>query len=45
MPAVAFDSVDIVFGDRPETALPLLDRGLSREQILAETGQVLGVAG
>ena len=45
MPAVAFDTVDIVFGDRPRTALPLLDQGLSRDQILAETGQVLGVAG
>ncbi len=45
MPAVTFDKVDIVFGERPQTALPLLDRGLSREEILAETGQVLGVAG
>ena len=45
MPAVSFEAVDIVFGDRPSTALPLLDQGLSREQILAETGQVLGVAG
>ena len=45
MPAVTFDKVDIVFGERPQTALPLLDQGLSREQILAETGQVLGVAG
>ena len=45
MPAVTFDSVDIVFGDRPQLALPLLDKGLSRDQILAETGQVLGVAG
>ncbi|MEK0084794.1 choline ABC transporter ATP-binding protein [Benzoatithermus flavus] len=45
MPAVAFQNVDIVFGDKPELALPLIDRGLSREQILAETGQVLGVAG
>ena len=45
MPAVAFDAVDIVFGDQPQKALPLLDQGLSREQILAETGQVLGVAG
>jgi glycine betaine/proline transport system ATP-binding protein len=45
MPAVAFDAVDIVFGDQPRKALPLLDQGLSRDQILAETGQVLGVAG
>ena len=45
MPAVTFDEVDIVFGERPQTALPLLDRGMTREEILAETGQVLGVAG
>lgn len=45
MAAVTFSAVDIVFGDQPETALPLLDQGLSREEILAKTGQVLGVAG
>jgi glycine betaine/proline transport system ATP-binding protein len=44
-PAIAFDAVDIVFGDRPEQALPLLEAGATREAILAETGQVLGVAG
>ncbi len=44
MSAVAFEAVDIVFGDKPHTALPLMERGLSREQILAETGQVLGVS-
>jgi glycine betaine/proline transport system ATP-binding protein len=43
--AVAFEAVDIVFGDRPQAALPLMERGMTREQILAETGQVLGVAG
>ena len=26
MPAVAFEAVDIVFGDKPETALPLIER-------------------
>ena len=45
MNAVVFEQVDIVFGDRPERALPLVDQGLSRERILAETGQVVGVAG
>jgi glycine betaine/proline transport system ATP-binding protein len=44
-PAIAFEAVDIVFGDRPATALPLLDAGATREAILAETGQVLGAAG
>lgn len=44
MPAVAFDKVDIVFGDDPRRALPLLDAGVSRGEILERTGQVLGVA-
>ncbi len=41
--AVEFDQVNIVFGDRPHSALPLMDQGLERGQIKAETGQVLGV--
>jgi glycine betaine/proline transport system ATP-binding protein len=41
--AVEFDNVNIVFGDEPETALPLMDQGLARGPIKAETGQVLGV--
>jgi len=41
--AVKFDNVSIVFGDTPETALPLMDAGRSRGEIQAETGQVLGV--
>jgi glycine betaine/proline transport system ATP-binding protein len=40
---VEFDCVSIVFGDRPERALPLMDAGRSRSEIQAETGQVLGV--
>ena len=44
-PIVRFHEVDIVFGDRPKTALPLIDEGKSRAEIEAETGQVLGVAG
>jgi len=43
--AIAFEAVDIVFGDRPQTALPLLEAGATRERILDETGQILGVAG
>ena len=43
-PAVSFRNVDIVFGDRPAKALPLIDQGLSREEIQDATGQVLGVA-
>lgn len=41
--AVAFDNVSIVFGENPEAALPLMDKGMSRADIQSETGQVLGV--
>jgi glycine betaine/proline transport system ATP-binding protein len=43
MNAVEFDRVSIVFGDTPATALPLMDQGLSRSEIQAQTGQILGV--
>jgi len=43
MTAVSFQAVNIVFGDRPETALPLMDAGRSRAEIQEATGQVLGV--
>jgi glycine betaine/proline transport system ATP-binding protein len=42
-PAVTFERVNIVFGDRPDRALPLMDAGKTRSEIQAETGQVLGV--
>ena len=41
--AVCFDNVSIVFGDRPDRALPLMDEGLDRPEIQSRTGQVLGV--
>lgn len=41
--AVEFDNVSIVFGDRPDRALPLMDEGQSRAEVQAATGQVLGV--
>ena len=41
--AVEFDKVSIVFGDAPDGALPLMDEGLDRAEILARTGQTLGV--
>jgi glycine betaine/proline transport system ATP-binding protein len=44
-PIVRFDKVDIVFGAKPELALPLIDAGRSRAEIQTETGQILGVAG
>jgi len=43
MTAVVFDRVSIVFGDHPDRALPLMDKGLSRAEIQDQTGQILGV--
>jgi len=45
MAAVAFENVDIVFGRRSRDALAMIDRGKSRDEILAATGSVLGAAG
>jgi len=41
--AVKFDNVSIVFGEAPETALPLMDKMHSRAEVQEKTGQVLGV--
>jgi glycine betaine/proline transport system ATP-binding protein len=41
--AVEFDRVSIVFGERPQVALPLMDAGRTRGEIKEATGQVLGV--
>ncbi|MBU2359544.1 MAG: choline ABC transporter ATP-binding protein, partial [Alphaproteobacteria bacterium] len=43
MSAVEFDNVSIVFGDAPESALPLMDKGMTRPEIRKVCGQVLGV--
>ena len=43
MSAVSFQNVSIVFGDKPDTALPLMDQGLERPEIQQQTGQILGV--
>lgn len=42
-PAIVFDRLSIVFGDRPARALPLADEGLDRGAIREATGQTLGV--
>ncbi len=42
--AVGFKNVSIIFGDRPDAALKLIDSGKSRDDIGKETGMVLGVA-
>ena len=41
--AVEFDNVSIVFGDRPELAVPLMDAMKNRTEIQEDTGQTLGV--
>jgi glycine betaine/proline transport system ATP-binding protein len=41
--AVIFEDVNIVFGPRPQDALPMMDRGANRSEIQKETGQILGV--
>ena len=43
MNAVEFDKVSIVFGDQPQRALPLMDKGLTRAEVQQQTGQILGV--
>lgn len=42
MSLITFKNVDIVFGDSPQTALPLIDAGKNRAEILEQTGNVLG---
>ena len=46
MPALEFQNVDIIFGDKRQTpeALKMLDSGSDRAEILEKTGAVLGVA-
>lgn len=44
MSIIEFKNVDIVFGDNPKLALPLVDEGKSRSEILKATGNVLGAA-
>ncbi|MDP3340895.1 choline ABC transporter ATP-binding protein [Frigidibacter sp.] len=41
--AVEFDNVSIVFGDKPDVALPLMDAGQTRSEVQRASGQVLGV--
>jgi glycine betaine/proline transport system ATP-binding protein len=42
--AVSFQKVDIVFGKRAGEGLALLDKGATRNEILAQCGAILGVA-
>ncbi|MGR5283872.1 choline ABC transporter ATP-binding protein [Vibrio maritimus] len=43
MDAITIRNLDVVFGDKPQLALELLDNGKSRQEIIDETGQVVGV--
>ncbi|EGQ9281785.1 choline ABC transporter ATP-binding protein [Vibrio vulnificus] len=43
MDAITIENVDVVFGDKPELALALLDQGKTRQEIIDEAGQVVGV--
>ncbi|POF58247.1 choline ABC transporter ATP-binding protein, partial [Vibrio vulnificus] len=41
MDAITIENVDVVFGDKPEHALALLDQGKTRQEIIDEAGQVV----
>ncbi len=43
MEAITIKNLDVVFGDKPQQALDLLDLGKSRQEIIDTTGQVVGV--
>ncbi|SIN95341.1 choline ABC transporter ATP-binding protein [Salinivibrio sp. ES.052] len=43
MDAIAIKNLDVVFGDNVQPALDLLDKGLTRSEIIEKTGQVVGV--
>ncbi|MCG8294177.1 choline ABC transporter ATP-binding protein [Pseudomonas entomophila] len=43
MSIIRFEDVDVIFSSKPREALSLLDQGKTREQILKQTGLVVGV--
>jgi glycine betaine/proline transport system ATP-binding protein len=43
--AVHFKNVDILFGEKTDTAISMMDKGATRADILDKTGVVLGCAG
>ncbi|MDC5852078.1 choline ABC transporter ATP-binding protein [Vibrio europaeus] len=43
MDAITIKNLDVVFGDKQQQALILLDQGLSRQEIIDQSGQVVGV--
>ncbi|MFS1932100.1 choline ABC transporter ATP-binding protein [Vibrio splendidus] len=43
MDAITIKNLDVVFGNKPKQALELLDQGKTRQDIIDETGQIVGV--
>lgn len=43
MSIIRFDNVDVIFSKDPREALKLLDQGMTRNEILKKTGQIVGV--
>ena len=43
MSIIRFEDVDVIFSSKPREALALLDQGQTREEILKQTGLVVGV--
>jgi len=41
--AITIKNLDVIFGDKPQQALEQLDQGKTRQEIIDETGQVVGV--
>ncbi|WP_105901116.1 choline ABC transporter ATP-binding protein [Vibrio gangliei] len=45
MNAITIKDLDVIFGDNPSKAIELLEQGESRQNIIDQTGQVVGVDG
>nr|BFE93431.1 hypothetical protein GCM10020185_39670 [Pseudomonas brassicacearum subsp. brassicacearum] len=43
MSIIRFEDVDVIFSRDPREALKLLDQGMTRNEILKKTGQIVGV--
>jgi glycine betaine/proline transport system ATP-binding protein len=43
MPSIELEGVYKIFGDEPEEALGMIDKGASKDEVREETGQVIGV--
>ena len=44
MSIIRFEEVDVIFSKDPREALKLLDKGMTRNEILKQTGQIVGVS-